>query len=200
MSHLPKDERKRALIYGVWGAFGFRLLALTLITFLLQSVWIKLAGGLYLLWMSVNYFFPQKKEEEGGHAISYPGRFWKTVFLVELTDITFSSDSILASVAVSHKLWVLMAGGILGILAMRFAATIFIRLMSTFPKLERSAYLLILVVASRMLLEFVDSSWLETPAARVAFWGLMGVSFLSGFLEKVEGGGTAGGPMNVLST
>ena len=45
--------------------------------------------------------------------------FWATVVKVELTDIVFAIDSILVAVAMSSKLWVILTGGILGIVMMR---------------------------------------------------------------------------------
>src|SRR4029079_14147521 len=48
--------------------------------------------------------------------------FWSTLVRFELINLAFSIDSILVAVAMSPKLWVVIAGGVLGIVAMRLVA------------------------------------------------------------------------------
>jgi len=180
--HLPEEQRKKALTYGIWGAFGFRFLALTILTYLLRAVWVKFVGGAYLLWMAIHYFFiGDAGDEEGGKNLT--AAFWKTVILVELTDITFSLDSILASVAVSQKLAIVFTGGVLGIIMMRFVSSVFIKLIDIFPRLEDSAFCLVGIVGAKLVLEGFRVSFDElTPS--VIFWSAMAVSLLYGFTTR----------------
>jgi predicted tellurium resistance membrane protein TerC len=90
--------------------------------------------------------------------------FWKTVGVIELTDIAFAVDSILAAIALAggrqSKLWVIITGGILGMILMRFAAAIFIRLLDKFPRFELSAYLLVVVIGLKLLADWgFNSDW-----------------------------------------
>ncbi len=90
--------------------------------------------------------------------------FWPTVLVIELTDIAFAVDSILAAMALagSHveKLWVVITGGIIGVVLMRFAAAIFIRLLERFPRFEMSAYLLVVVIGLKLLADWTaNSDW-----------------------------------------
>lgn len=90
--------------------------------------------------------------------------FWPTVLVIELTDIAFAVDSILAAMALagSHveKLWVVITGGIIGVVLMRFAAAIFIRLLEKFPRFESSAYLLVVVIGLKLLGDWTfNSDW-----------------------------------------
>lgn len=90
--------------------------------------------------------------------------FWPTVLVIELTDIAFAVDSILAAMALagSHieKLWVVITGGIIGVVLMRFAAAIFIRLLEKFPRFESSAYLLVIVIGLKLLGDWTfNSDW-----------------------------------------
>jgi YkoY family integral membrane protein len=90
--------------------------------------------------------------------------FWPTVFVIELTDVAFAVDSILAAMALagSHveKLWVVITGGIIGVVLMRFAAAIFIRLLEKFPRFETSAYLLVIVIGLKLLGDWTfNSDW-----------------------------------------
>ncbi len=99
--------------------------------------------------------------------------FWPTVFVIELTDIAFAVDSILAAIAMvgskppglpadafHPKLWVVVLGGLLGLILMRFAARIFITLLDRFPRFEVSAYLLVIVIGLKLLADWgVNSDW-----------------------------------------
>src|ERR1700740_50671 len=51
--HLPRTQQKRALRYGIWGAIAFRLVAVLLAKFLLDFWFLKVVGGLYLLYLAV---------------------------------------------------------------------------------------------------------------------------------------------------
>jgi len=96
-------------------------------------------------------------------------KFWWTVFLIELTDIAFAVDSILAAIGVvgspppgqTHpKLWVVIVGGFLGVIVMRFAAALFIRLLDQFPRFESAAYLLVITIGMKLLADWgLNSDW-----------------------------------------
>lgn len=128
---LPPAAQKKALRYGIVGAYIFRIIALALATVIMRVWWIKTLGGLYLFRLC--YVFFKNRGESHGEPKARPAKrffglsaFWSTVVSVEMTDIIFSVDSIAAAVAMSSKLWILIAGGLLGILAMRFAAQGFV--------------------------------------------------------------------------
>lgn len=98
--------------------------------------------------------------------------FWRTVLVIELTDIAFAVDSILAALALAgsrpEKLWVVITGGIIGVVLMRFAAVMFVSLLERFPRFEVSAYLLVLVIGLKLLGDwafnsdwsYADSQWM----------------------------------------
>lgn len=149
---LPANQQKKALIYGVWGAFLFRIVCVFFLGFILKWAAVKIIGGGYLLYLCLSHFmFPEPPTMHTKEASSFS--FWRTVLIVELIDISFSIDSILASVAVSNALWVIVLGAILGIVMMRIAAGSFIALINKFPRLEVTAYLLIGVFGSKLILE-----------------------------------------------
>jgi predicted tellurium resistance membrane protein TerC len=84
------------------------------------------------------------------------GTFWGTVASVELMDIAFSVDSVLAAFGISDQVWILLLGGMLGVLMMRGVAGVFLKLIDRIPELETSAYVLILIIAIKMLLSVID--------------------------------------------
>jgi len=67
-------------------------------------------------------------------------------------DIAFSVDSVLAAFGISQEVWVLLLGGMLGVLMMRGVAGVFLKLIDAVPELETSAYILILIISAKMLL------------------------------------------------
>jgi len=116
---LPKDRHHKALRYGLVGGFIFRILATLLATYLIKVGWVRLLGGLYLLYLSYSHFFSHEHGEDRRQAPKAKpwlgmSAFWATVVRVELVNLAFSIDSILVAVAMSPKLWVVVTGGILG--------------------------------------------------------------------------------------
>ncbi|MDA1634554.1 TerC family protein [Bacillus cereus] len=165
VKHLPEEKRKKALFYGLIGAYVFRFIAIGIGMFLIKLAWVKVLGALYLAWLSVKYFIDKRKgnaEEEEAHGMNQNstlfrmfGVFWGTVAMVELMDIAFSVDSVLAAFGVSNEVWILLLGGMLGILMMRGIAGVFLKLLERIPELETTAYILILIIAVKMLLSVI---------------------------------------------
>ncbi|MDQ0878378.1 YkoY family integral membrane protein [Paenibacillus sp. V4I3] len=150
VKHLPKEQQKKALFYGLLGAYVFRFIAIGVGTFLVQITWIKVLGGAYLLWIAISNLFFKKKEEEG--EVQNKGlSFWRTVLAVEVMDIAFSVDSVLAAFGVSDQVWVLFLGGIIGVLMMRGVAQIFLKLIDKIPELEKAAFILIIIIGLKMI-------------------------------------------------
>lgn len=159
--HLPEKQRKKALFYGLIGAYLFRFIAIGMGVFLIKLWWVKVIGAAYLAWLSYKYFRDKRKEngeeEEQGLSqnsilIRMFGPLWGTVVTVELMDIAFSVDSVIAAFGVSDKVWVLLLGGMLGVLMMRGVASVFLKLINRIPELESAAYVLIAFIAFKMLL------------------------------------------------
>src|SRR5919205_3285468 len=91
VKHLPEEERKRALFYGLAGAFVFRFASLFVISFLVDVWQVQAIGALYLIFMAANHVFrkvvKEKSEEKDEMATKKNSRFWTTVLKVELADI-----------------------------------------------------------------------------------------------------------------
>jgi YkoY family integral membrane protein len=162
---LPRADQKKALRYGIVGAFGFRIVATVLAKHMLQVAWIKLIGATYLLYLSWKHFFgPGDGEERRAVQPARPWMgltaFWATVVKVELTDIVFAVDSILVAVAMTPKLWVIITGGVLGIVAMRLVIGQLLSLVRRYPALVDGAFLIIAWVALRLLIEYLHQKGL----------------------------------------
>jgi len=172
---LPPKQRRKALTYGIAGAFVFRLIALIFAARLMQFVAFKAIGGGYLIYLSMKHMFFFSKEEAHRTSPKTAGSFWKTIFVVEMTDIAFSIDSITTAVAMTRKLSVVWIGGIMGIIFLRFAAGFFVRLLEKMPRLEDLAYQLIFFIGTKL---FLESFHVEIQPA--VFWYMMAVIVILG--------------------
>ena len=184
---LPKHQHRKALLYGIGGAFFFRFIAILMAASLIRYWYIQLAGAIYLGFLAVKHFVyhargPGKAKPQQG--------FWHTVMVVELTDIAFAIDSILAAVALTRNIWLIYFGGIIGLIFMRYAASLIIGLLERFPLLEHSAYLVIGWIAVKLGLEAathwqqsIGGSWHYTLGP-VLFWSVTFLLFAFGFLKR----------------
>ena len=84
--------------------------------------------------------------------------FWATVVKVELTDIVFAIDSILVAVAMSNKTWVIITGGILGVIAMRLVIGQLLTLVNRYPPLVDGAFVIIAWVGIKLMMEYLHSA------------------------------------------
>ena len=104
--------------------------------------------------------------------------FWATVVKVELTDIVFAIDSILVAVALSDKTWVIVTGGLLGVIAMRAVIGRLLALVTRYPTLVDGAFVIIGWVAIKLILEFLHSAgWVHFELPKWLSLGLIVVIF-----------------------
>jgi YkoY family integral membrane protein len=185
---LPRSQQKQALRYGIAGAFGFRILATLLAIHLLRVAWIKLIGALYLMYLAYVHFFGHEGGSEQRRAIK-PAKawlglsaFWATVLKVELTDIVFAVDSILVAVAMSNKTWVIISGGILGIIAMRLVIGRLLAIVRRYPALVDGAFIIIAWVGLKLMIEYLHSmGWIHFEVNKWISFGLIVVIFAISF-------------------
>lgn len=149
VKHLPNAQRKKALFYGIFGAYFFRLIVIGLGVSLIHIAWIKIVCGHYLLLIVFQNLFLKKDEED--EVQNQKMSFWRTVLSVELMDISFSFDSVMAAFGVSNQEWVLYIGGILGILMMRGVAQLFLALIEKVPEFETTGFVLIAIIGVKMI-------------------------------------------------
>lgn len=183
VKHLPKEQRKKALTYGLFGAYFFRFIFIGLGMILIKFLWIKVLGAAYLAWIVIKHFWVGEKDDEtegikkDSWLVRTFGVFWATVISVELMDLAFSADSILAAFAVSEKVWILLIGGMLGILMMRTVAKVFLVLIEKVPELENTAFILIAIIAAKMF-----ASVFGFELDHLVFFGILIFAFLCTFI------------------
>ena len=189
---LPKSQQRQALRYGILGAFAFRGAATLLAAYLIKLGWVKLVGAGYLLYLVYRHFGgagDANDRRKPPQAQPWLGLtpFWATVVKVELTDIVFAIDSILVAVAMSPKLWVILSGGVLGIIMMRMVIGRLLSLVERYPPLVDGAFVIIAWVALKLLVEFLHAeNYLTFEIPKWLSLGLIVVIFAIAFLIGVR--------------
>ncbi|UOQ95174.1 TerC family protein [Halobacillus shinanisalinarum] len=225
VKHLPPDKRKKALFYGLLGAFILRFGSLFVISFLVDVWQVQALGAAYLLFISGKNLYDRWKSRGDEDDISdddvevdTEGRgkgFWMTVLKVELADLAFAVDSILAAVALAVALpetplppvgsldggqfAVILTGGMIGIIIMRFAANVFVELLHSRPGLEVAAFVIVGWVGVKLAvatlahpsIQVLDEHFAHSTTWKLIFYSvlvLIAVAgwFLSGKKEKPE--------------
>ena len=185
---LPKSQQRQALRYGILGAFVFRGLATLFAVYLIQFGWVKLAGAAYLLYLAAHHFMQEGGEETRrtppkARPMLGLSAFWATVTKVELTDIVFAIDSILVAVAMSSKTWVILTGGVLGIIAMRLVIGQFLAIIERYPALVDGAFIIIAWVGTKLVIEYLHSAgYIHFEIPKWLSLGLIVVIFVAAFL------------------
>ncbi|MFD1036953.1 TerC family protein [Virgibacillus byunsanensis] len=201
VKHLPPKERKRALFYGLAGAFVLRFGSLFIIAFLVDVWQVQALGAAYLLFISIKHLYDKlkKKDHEEKEKEKAGSGFWMTVVKVEFADLAFAVDSILAAVALAVALpptglgevgsldtgqfAVVLAGGMIGLIIMRFAANIFVELLNKRPGLEIAAFVIVGWVGVKLaLIVFAheDIAWIPHDFPHSTTWKLIFYTILVG--------------------
>ncbi|MBD1370865.1 TerC family protein [Hazenella sp. IB182357] len=212
VKHLPEKERKKALFYGLAGAFVFRFLSLFAISFLIHVWQLQAIGAFYLFAIALNHIIRKwyfKKSTSTTNTKANQSGFWMTVLKVEITDIIFAVDSILAAVALAVSLprtslppiggidggqfLVVLAGGLIGLIVMRFAATFFSGLLEKRPGLETVAFLIVGWVGVKLAVfafshpkvAIFSESFPSSFGWKITFWSvLLGIAIIGWFSSK----------------
>ncbi|GAA0435935.1 TerC family protein [Lentibacillus halophilus] len=216
VKHLPQEKRKKALFYGLAGAFVLRFGSLFIISFLVDVWQVQALGALYLLGISAKNLYDRFSHKATGETNkselkSAGNGFWMTVLKVEFADLAFAIDSILAAVALAVALpdtaWptigsldgakfaVVFAGGMIGLILMRFAANVFVELLNKRPGLEVAAFVIVgwvgvkltLIVLAHDDIGLIPHGFPHSTTWKLIFYGvLVAVAVTGWFSSKKE--------------
>lgn len=209
--HLDPVRRKKALFYGLLGAFVFRVIAILLLVWLVQWWWVQGLGALYLFYVSITHLIAIKKNksETSDDLMNKQDKkkesgFWMTVFKVELADIAFAVDSILAAAAIALALpmvggdffgvnagqyTVMLIGGLVGVIIMRFFANYFVELLAKRPSLEIAAFVVVgwvgvklaVLTLSHEAVAVLPYDFPHSTVWKITFWIVMLIIVLAGW-------------------
>jgi YkoY family integral membrane protein len=173
-----EDEKlqRQALNLGLVAAFVLRIALIFTATWVIRYWQFELAGAAYLLWLAFKYFTSKEDAEHHHHGPAFTN-LWQAIPLLAFTDLAFSFDSVTTAIAVSEERWLVITGGVVGVITLRFMAGLFIRWLQEFTYLQDAGYLTVTLVGLRLLLKVFDSQlvppeWLMITAIGLCFlWG-----------------------------
>jgi YkoY family integral membrane protein len=180
------DQQRRALNFGLVIAFCLRVALILTATWVLRFWQFELLGAAYLLWLVYQHFAPENELESDSAVDSASGehhhkpRFaslWQAIPMIAFTDLAFSLDSVTTAIAISRETWLIITGGMIGVITLRFMAGLFIRWLDEFEHLEDAGFITVAFVGLRLLLrvinpEFVPPEWLMVILIAAVFaWG-----------------------------
>lgn len=219
VKHLEPKQRKKALFYGLLGAFIFRMIAILLLVWLVQWWWMQALGAIYLFYVSLSHLYklyaarkdPEHSDVddkiEAHDKKSKGSGFWFTVLKVEIADIAFAIDSILAAAAIALALpavggdffgvnagqyTVMLIGGLIGVIIMRFFATWFVEILNKRPGLEVAAFIVVgwvgvklaVLTLSHEQLNVIPHEFPHSTLWKVIFWGVMVIVITTGWFSS----------------
>ena len=189
-SRLRHSQRNAALTLGIVGAYVGRGLMLVGAKYIIDHPALRYVGAAYLVLLFWNHLNVGPKwlhpepfwflSKIFGKESSSAG-FWSTVINVEMTDLAFSLDNVVAVVALSSNIWLVVAGTFVSILIIRFGARQFVKLVERIPALGHGAYLIIGFIGGRMIFEeatgfqFPDVAQFVVSISILVFFGVIGV-------------------------
>lgn len=184
-------ERQRLLTLGLATAIVLRLLAVAAAGAVLRHPLVRVVGGGYLLWLALGHFREELRsptpwetgsEPEGearDAAIADPPlSMGAMVLLLAGTNLAFSLDSICAALALTDNIPLVMMAATAGVVALRGVAGLVLRGLERFPNLANAAYLTVLAVGLRLVVEQVapfllpSEPWMVGVMAVLIGWGL----------------------------
>ncbi len=193
---LPKSQRKSVLFIGVFSAFILRFITIIAVFYIVDLIYLQIFAGLYLIYLGCKFFFFKPSKEK---KTATKKGFWKTVFLIEFTDFSFSLDSIFAGIGlisgtshVSSKLWIVYVGGMIGLIFMRFFAKGVSAMLQKFPFINLSTHLILILIGLKLIMEvlrktlFTNISAHIAPVIEIAFWSGVFLSLMIGLLLRKQ--------------
>ncbi|MEM6613302.1 MAG: DUF475 domain-containing protein, partial [Cyanobacteria bacterium P01_C01_bin.72] len=171
----PKSQQQ-ALNIGLVGAYILRIALIFAATWVIQYWQFELLGAIYLLWLVFDYFFQEGDENNEERALGFKS-LWQIIPTIAITDLAFSLDSVTSAIAITEDTWLIVAGGTIGIVILRFLAGLFIRWLKEYTYLEDAGFITVGFVGLRLLLkvwlpDYLIPEWVTIAVVAVFFaWG-----------------------------
>ncbi len=172
--------QKKALDIGLVAAFILRISLILAASWVLKYWQFEVAGAAYLLWLVYQHFMTSDDDgETSGHRFS---SLWQAIPTIALTDLAFSLDSVTTAIALSKDVLIVILGGTIGIVALRFMAGLFIRWLDIYVHLEDAGFVTVAFVGIRLLVRVIHPEWVPPEWIMVS---LIFALFAWGFSKKV---------------
>ena len=148
---LPRHQRILGQFWGAAGAVVLRLLFVGIISALLAIPFLRIAGGVVLLWIAYDLVKPEAGETEAGR---HGHSLWHAIWLILVADVTMSLDNVLAIAGAAHGDMVLVAIGIaMSVPIVIVGSSVLATLMTRYPAIIWIGGGILGYVAGDMILE-----------------------------------------------
>ena len=128
---LPESQRRLAVIGGSAAAVGLRIAFCLVITSLLQIPYLKVLGGLLLLYIGIKLVMPESESRESG--VTAKSHVWGAIRTILLADAVMSLDNVVAIAAAAHGSTILIAFGLaISIPLIVFGSQLVLRVLNRF--------------------------------------------------------------------
>jgi YkoY family integral membrane protein len=173
-----KDQKsqRQALNIGLVGAYILRIALIFAATWVIKYWQFELLGAMYLLWLVFNYFYSSQDRDNEHRTLGFKS-VWQIIPTIAITDLAFSLDSVTSAIAITEDTWLIIAGGTIGIIILRFMAGLFIRWLQEYTYLEDAGFITVGFVGLRLLLkvwlpDYLIPEWVTIAVVAIFFtWG-----------------------------
>jgi YjbE family integral membrane protein len=181
--NLPPAQRTKGIILGTAGAIVLRVILVLFAVALLKIPFLKLIGGLLLIWIGIKLLMP---EDEGEDGVASPDHLWGAVRTVIVADLVMSVDNVIAiagaaeQAAGHHQTGLVIFGLLVSIPIIVFGSQIVLKLMDRFPVvILLGAGLLGWIAGSLILGDPAVQQWTgPLPASAAYVAGGVGAAFV----------------------
>lgn len=177
-----EEMQRRALNFGLLIAFILRVGLILTAGWVLQFWQFEVMGAAYLLWLVYQHFTAETDTEAHHHGPRFASVL-QAIPVIAFTDLAFSLDSVTTALALSKDVVVILLGGTIGIITLRFMAGLFIRWLEEFEHLEDAGFITVAFVGIRLLVRVIDPTLVPPEWAMVLTIALV---FAWGFSKRVE--------------
>lgn len=175
-----EKAQKQALNIGLVLAFLLRMALILTASWVLRFWQFEVAGAAYLLWLVFQHFTSDADAKSNHHGPRFKG-VWQAIPTIALTDLAFSLDSVTTAIALSKDVLVVLLGGTIGVITLRFMAQLFIRWLDEYEYLEDAGFVTVALVGIRLIVRVMNPDWVPPQWIMV---GLIAVIFAWGFSKK----------------
>jgi YkoY family integral membrane protein len=172
-----KKQQTHALNIGLLMAYVLRMVLIITATWIINYWQFEVIGGLYLIWLSFRYFtHVEPDDDDDGSRLDFT-HLWQAIPIIGFTDLAFSLDSVTTAIAVADEIWLIIAGGTIGVITLRFLAELFIRWIQIYTHLEDAGFITVALVGFRLLIkviypQLIPPEWLMISIILILFtWG-----------------------------
>jgi len=180
--NLPKDQQKKAVIWGTVGAISIRILATLLVVKLLNLPWLHLVGGLLLIWIA----FKLLVQEEQHDNVKAGNTLWQSIQTIIIADAAMGLDNVIAvaGAAKGHMMLVVI-GLLISVPVIVWGSTLFIKLVDRFKWIIYLGAAVLAYTASNMFIDehkfgelFESNDWLQWTVRIVLIIGILGLGYI----------------------